>query len=146
MTRSDMRPRPFGATKNDNNDNFFARLIKNQRFLAFIGLVLLVLISFPLLKTYSQKRLIEEEMVQIKEDIARYEMETAQLQEMIEYLGSEASLEAQARMNLNLKKPGETVVVIERDDIQGNQIENKDKEIESSNLKKWKDYFLNPKS
>ena len=146
MTRPDMRPRPFGATKNENNDNFFARLIKNQRFLAFIGLVLLVLIFFPLLKTYSQKRLIEEEMVQIKEDIARYEVETEQLQEMIEYLGSEASLEAQARMNLNLKKPGETVVVIERDDLQNIQIENRDKEVEASNLKKWKDYFFNPKS
>jgi len=146
MTRPDMRPRPFGATKNENNDNFFARLIKNQRFLAFIGLVLLVLIFFPLLKTYSQKRLIEDEMLQIKEDIARYEVETEQLQEMIEYLGSEASLEAQARMNLNLKKPGETVVVIERDDLQNIQIENRDKEVEASNLKKWKDYFFNPKS
>jgi len=141
-----MRQRPFGATKNENNDNFFARLIKNQRFLAFIGLVLLVLIFFPLLKTYSQKRLIEDEMSQIKEDIARYEVETEQLQEMIEYLGSEASLEAQARMNLNLKKPGETVVVIERDDMQNILIENRDKEVEVSNLKKWKDYFFNPKS
>lgn len=146
MTKSDMRQRPFGATKNENNDNFFARLIKNQRFLAFIGLVLLVLIFFPLLKTYSQKRLIEDEMSQIKEDIARYEVETEQLQEMIEYLGSEASLEAQARMNLNLKKPGETVVVIERDDMQNILIENRDKEVEVSNLKKWKDYFFNPKS
>src|SRR5680860_1624449 len=146
MARLKKHSRSFDASKNENNVNFFARLMKNQRFLAFMGLVLLVLISFPVLKTYSQKRLIEEEMTQMKDNIAHYEMETEKLQEMIEYLGSEASLEKQARMNLNLKKPGETVVVIERDDMQNDKMEGDSQEVEVSNLKKWKDYFFNPKS
>lgn len=146
MARNNRRPRSYGASQIEDEGNFFSRLLKNQRFLAFVGLVVLVLIVFPLLKTYSQKRLIEEEMAQIKADIARYEQETAQFQEMIEYLGSEQSLEAQARMNLNLKKPGETVVVIKREDEVESKKLNEKEEAQMSNLKKWKEYFFSPQS
>jgi cell division protein FtsB len=147
MARSNKQPRSFTADKAGNNHNFFYRLLRNQRFLAFIGLVFLILISFPLIKAYSQKRLIEEEMAQIQKDIDKYEQETIRLQEMIEYLGSEQSLEAQARLNLNLKKPEETVVVIERD-IQkaDSDYSNKKEENKKSNLKKWRDYFFPPQS
>lgn len=142
MVRKNRRPHNYGASQTEDGENFFSRLFKNQRFLAFVGLVLLVLIAFPLLKTYSQKRLIEEEMAQIKADIARYEQETAQFQDMIEYLGSEQSLEAQARMNLNLKKPGETVVVIERESETLNDKTTQEESDQDSNLKKWKKYFF----
>ena len=62
---------------------------------------------------------------------------------MIDNLNSDQSLEEEARLNLNLKKSGEQVVVI-------NDVENK--LITSSivapaknknNLAKWRDYFFN---
>lgn len=146
MSRQNNRPRSFNSGSDNNNDNFFYRLFRNQRFLAFIGLVLLVLISFPLFRTYTQKRMIEEEIAQMNADIETYEQETEKLQKMIEYLGSEESLEAQARLNLNLKKPGETVVVIEREGEDFESLEKEDDELNVSNFKKWKEYFLSSNS
>lgn len=146
MNRFKQAPRSFHGERHEKTGNFFSRLFKSQRFLAFIGLALLVFISFPLIRTYSQNKIIENEMATIKANISQYEKETAELQEMIEYLGSKESLEAQARLNLNLKKPNETVVVIEREE--SNFLEEKSTEDKDarSNLQKWRDYFFNPKS
>ena len=62
---------------------------------------------------------------------------------MIDYLNSDQSLEEEARLNLNLKKSGEQVIVI-------NDIENKATTTSSivpsknkNNLAKWRDYFFN---
>ncbi|MDI3496544.1 MAG: Septum formation initiator [Patescibacteria group bacterium] len=135
-------PRSFNGERNENKRGFFSRLFSNQRFLAFLGLVLIILISFPLIRTYSQKKMVEEEMAELKADIAKYEQETAKLQEMITYLGSKESLEAQARLNLNLKKPNETVVVIDRGESELVVEKEKKEPDERSNLQKWWDYFF----
>lgn len=144
MSRKTRRPRSFVVDKSDRHENFLTRLMSDQRFLAFLGLALIILVAFPLFKTYSQKRAIEEEMAQIKAEIAQYEEETSSLQEMIEYLGSRESLEAQARLNLNLKKPGERVVAIERSNVSELVDDTNEVEDDFSNLKKWRDYFLKP--
>lgn len=135
-------PRSFNGERNENNKSFFNRLFSNQRFLAFLGLVLIILISFPLIRTYSEKKMVETEMAELKANIAKYEQETEKLQEMINYLGSKESLEAQARLNLNLKKPDEIVVVIDRGEDEL-PTEKGEKVIdERSNLRKWRDYFF----
>lgn len=144
MSRNKRRPRSFVVGQSESDENFFSCLLRDQRFLALLGLALIILVAFPLFKTYSQKKMIESEMAQIKADIARYEEETSNLQEAIEYLGSRDSLEAQARLNLNLKKPGETVVVIERMNFTDVSEDLEDEEDNISNLKKWFDYFLKP--
>lgn len=144
MSRNKRRPRSFVVGQSESDDNFFSGLLRDQRFLALLGLVLIVLVVFPLFKTYSQKKMIESEMAQIKADIARYEEETSNLQEMIEYLGSKESLEAQARVNLNLKKPGEIVVAIERANVTDVLNSLEDEEDDTPNLRKWFDYFLKP--
>jgi hypothetical protein len=62
---------------------------------------------------------------------------------MIKYLNSEQSVEAQARLNLNLKKPGETVVVIEKEENKLSQEEvNSKHQAPESNLLKWWQYFF----
>ena len=89
------------------------RFFSSQRFLALIGLVFLVIILFPLARTYSQRRLVEREIEEVKKQIADYESQNKQLTELAAYLQSEQSLEEQARLNLNMKKPGEAVIVID---------------------------------
>jgi len=143
MVKSKIRPRSFNAGHPVHDHSFIYRLVTSQRFLAIVGLVLLVSISLPLARTYSQKKIIEQEVAEMQEAIKRYERETAELQEMIQYLDSEQSLESQARLNLNLKKPGETVVVIEREEVRSS-LERFGLEVveEKSNLKKWREYFF----
>ncbi len=139
-----MQPRSFSAGHSENKQRFFYRLVINQRFLAVIGLFLLLIIAIPLAKTYSQKKIVEQELADLQAGIIQFEQENSELQEMIKYLESDQSLESQARLNLNLKKPEESVVVIERledveNELSGNQDAGQDRR---SNYKKWQEYFL----
>lgn len=143
MVRPKIKPRSFAVGQNLKEENFFYRLIVNQRFLAMIGLIILVLISLPLAKNYSQKKIIEQELAELQASIKQFESETIELQEMLKYLESEQSLESQARLNLNLKRPGETVVVIEKDE--NNRVSDRlaaSQEVEKNNFQKWKEYFF----
>ena len=144
MARPQIQPRSFSAGHPENRKRFFYRLVTSQRFLAIIGLSLLLIIAIPLAKTYSQKKLVEKELADLQAGIAQFEQENGELQEMIKYLESDQSLESQARLNLNLKKPEESVVVIERlkdtdSQLNGNKVINQDGR---SNFKKWRQYFF----
>ena len=83
-------------------------------------------------------------MADIKAEIEQFDKEEiGNLEEMIKYLNSEQSVEAQARLNLNLKKPGETVVVIEKEENKLSQEEvNLKHQAPESNLLKWWQYFF----
>lgn len=140
--RSKMSSRP--AYNFDNKEPILIRILKNQKFLALLALVLLVALVFPILKTYNQRRAVDEEMNQIRAQIAAYEQDTKQLLEMVEYLSSPESAEGLARVNQNMKKPGETVVLIERESYNRDAVAVAEDVTEVSNLQKWLDYFLKP--
>ena len=108
-----IHPRVLNAGQLSRPDNFFYRLFSNQRFLAIIGLIFLLLIIFPLARTYTQRRLVEAEIDGVKKEINDFQSTNQEMRDMITYLQSDQSLESQARLNLNLKKPGEKVIVIE---------------------------------
>lgn len=128
----------------DNKEAILIRILKNQKFLALLALVLLIALVFPILKTYNQRRTVDEEMNQIRAQIAAYEQDTKQLLEMVEYLSSPESAEGLARVNQNMKKPGETVVLIERESYNRDAVAVAEDVAEVSNLQKWLDYFLKP--
>jgi cell division protein FtsL len=138
-----IHPRVLSAGQIQKPDNFFYRLFSSQRFLAIIGLVFILLIVFPLARIYTQKRLVENEINDVQKQIKDFESTNQDLQQMITYLQSDQSLEEQARLNLNLKKPGEQVVVIEtpKDSTTTDDI-NKTTASES-NFTKWWHYFFN---
>lgn len=141
MTKRPLRPRLIGGEANPNAHNFFYRLVVNQRFLAIIGLVFLLIILFPLAQTYSQRLLVEKQISDVQNQINDYETQNQQLQSLLTYLQSDQSLEQQARLNLNLKKPGEEVVVVENG--QPNPEAGPASSAGSvSNLAKWWAYFF----
>lgn len=130
-----------GQLKKPNS--FVYRLVSNQRFLAIIGLVFLLIIIIPLAKTYSQRRLIEREIEEVKKEIVEFENQNQELKEIIAYLESDQSLEEQARLSLNMKKPGEQVIVIEDKDNELKREIKIDFDEDKSNFRKWWDYFFN---
>jgi len=142
MTRHKLRPRVLNTGQQSQSNNYFYRLVTSQRFLAIVGLSFLVLILFPLAKTYSQRKLVEQEINEVKKEISDFESKNQELKEMINYLQSDQSLEEQARLNLNLKKPGETVVIINEKKIAAGTVSASDETNDSSNLKKWWYYFF----
>lgn len=113
MANYKIQPRVLSAGDLPRPNNFFYRLFSSQRFLAILSLTFLIVLLFPLAKTYTQKKLMEKEISDIQEEIAVYQKTNQELKEMISYLESDQSLEEQARLNLNLKKPGEQVIVID---------------------------------
>jgi len=118
-------------------------LLTGQRFLTIVGLTFLIIIIFPLAQTYSQRRLIEKEIQDVQGQINNYEIQNKQLQDLITYLQSDQSLEAQARLNLNMKKPGEGVIVVENKKTNAVQVELDSDNKLDSNLIKWWRYFFN---
>lgn len=137
-----MHPRVLSAGQIPKPNNFFYRLFSSQRFLAIVGLVFLLLITFPLARTYTQKRLVEKEIEGVKKEISDFESTNQELKDMIAYLESDQSLEEQARLNLNLKKPDEKVIVIETVKSSSTESEiNKTTTLED-NFTKWWRYFF----
>jgi cell division protein FtsB len=137
-----IHPRILSAGQLPRPDNFFYRLFSSQRFLAIIGLVFLLLIVFPLAKTYTQRRVVEQEINGVKKEISDFESSNQEMRNMITYLQSDQSLEEQARLNLNLKKPGEKVIVIEEAKTSTSTIDINKNTTPGSNLTKWWHYFF----
>ena len=96
----------------------------------------------PLAKSYSRKRLVEQEIADIQREISDFEAKNKELQEMIIYLQSDQSLEEQARLNMGLKLPGETVAVIQ-DGPKNVSATTTEKNIFLPNWQKWWQYFIN---
>ncbi|PKM88920.1 hypothetical protein CVU83_00935 [Candidatus Falkowbacteria bacterium HGW-Falkowbacteria-2] len=120
--------------------SFVARLLGDKRVFAIIALIFLLLILVPLAKSYSRKRLIEKEIEGIQQEIASFEAKNSDLKEMIDYLQSDQSLEEQARLNMGLKRPGETVAVI-ADSVVGVQVAETKEVVNPPNWQKWWRYF-----
>jgi cell division protein FtsB len=142
MVKNKIKPRPLNTGVDSGPPNFIYRLVSSQRFLAIIGLVFLVVIIFPLARTYSQRRLIEKEITDVKNQISDFENQNQELKDLITYLQSDQSLEEQARLNLNLKKPGEGVIMIEDKNIKMNKVEAAPTSSNMNNFTKWWLYFL----
>lgn len=142
MQRHKIHPRVLSAGELPRPNNFFYRLFSSQRFLAIVGLVFLLLIILPLAKTYTQRRLVEQEIEGVQREISEFESSNKELKEMITYLESDQSLEEQARLNLNLKKPGEKVIVIDYSKNATNTEDINKTTAPGNNFEKWWDYFF----
>lgn len=142
MQRHKIHPRVLSTGELPRPNNFFYRLFSSQRFLAIVGLVFLLLIVFPLAKTYTQRRLVEQEIEDVQKEIREFESSNKELKEMITYLESDQSLEEQARLNLNLKKPGEKVIVIDSSKIVSSTEDINKTTVSGNNFDKWWSYFF----
>lgn len=92
--------------------SLISRIIFNPKFLTFLGLVVIILISFPIAKNVSQRYKVDKEISELKSEIGSIESKNTNLRKLIDYLGSEQYAEEQARLNFGLKKPGEEAAVI----------------------------------
>lgn len=142
MPRHKIHPRVLNSGELSKPNNFFYRLFSSQRFLAIVGLVFLLIITLPLAKTYTQRRLVEKEIEDVKKEISEFESANKELKEMITYLESDQSLEEQARLNLNLKRPGERVIVIDNSKNETSTDDINKTTISENNFEKWWRYFF----
>ena len=121
-------------------------ILYSQKFLATLGLVIIILISFPLIKNIRKHYEVDKEIKNLEQEINNFKSKNVQLENLITYLESYQFVEEQGRLNLDLKKKGEKVVVIKEEDQTSKEVIEKKENEElnnSSNLYKWWSYFFN---
>lgn len=130
--------------------NIFKRILYNPKFLAFIGLSIIILISFPLSKNISKKYKIDQEIKELEREISDIEYKNNDFKKLIAYLESDQFVEEQARLNLGLKKHGEEAVIIkEKNETINFEISELIKgkadseSLNYSNPRRWRNYFFN---
>ena len=113
--------------------------------LTIVLVLMLTSISVPMFKRSSSKSAVDKEVRALQEEKAKAESKNSQLKQMVEYLETDSFLEEQARLNLNLKKEGETVVIVETPPTNTtSSTDNNSAKAKTgpSNLSKWVDYFF----
>jgi cell division protein FtsB len=108
--------------------NILSRIISNSKFLTFVGLAVIILMSFPIARNISQRHRVDEEIRDLQKEIVMIENKNTELRKLIDYLDSDQYVEEQARLNFGLKKQGEDVIVI---DIDGNVNKPNSQDLES---------------
>ncbi len=117
---------------------FGSRLFLISAFICFM------LITFGYGRAYYQDYKVKEEIQALQNDVKKLEHKKLESMEILKYVTSDAFVEEKARTELNMKKPGENVVVIK------NQVEVENKgekgDVENrvlNNPTKWWYYFTN---
>ena len=130
------------ADRRQSNQPFWQRFLMSQRFLAIVFLLILIAIAFPLVRSVSQRKMIEQEIADMKKDNEDYANKSQELKGMINYLQSDISLEEQARLNLGLKKPNEVVVVVNHPKAVSISSSTEEEDSRVTNWRRWLHYFF----
>lgn len=126
--------------RQENNKKTKFAFIFKAKFLSLVILIFIFLAFFPLAKNFSQKRLVDQEIDNIKQEITDFQLKNQELIDMLAYLESDSGQQEIVRVNLGMKSPGEEVLVIKNLEFEENLVE---REIDDrSNWQKWLDYFF----
>lgn len=93
-------------------NSLIKKFLSNQSILTILGLIIVVLISFPLAKNVSKQYKINKEIDLLKGEINNLSNKNSQLKTWINFIESDQFIDEKARLDLNYKKQGENVVVI----------------------------------
>ena len=130
-----------------NKKNIFKKIFFSQGFLSLVGLIIIISISFPFAKNAIKQYKINQEINNLKKDIAGLQDKNSDLKKVFANLNSDQFAEEQARLNFNLKKSGEELVVIKNSEGLNSTSsaagDNQKKVAEQlSNPQKWFNYFF----
>ena len=128
----------------DYQKNFFKRLFSSRVFLFFVGLTLIWL-GVNLGRESYRKYQLTKELDSLRQEIETLQQSNDELASLIEFYQQQSYLEKEARLKLNLKQPGEKVVIVpEAEAPDSNEEEPKEEkeEAKESNWWKWWEYFF----
>ena len=122
-----------------------------SRAVLFLLLLAFVWLSLVLVKAFYKKRQLDQEIGSLKGEIDKMDKKGQELNQLLGYFNSQSYLEKEAKDKLNLKKEGESVVMVQ--DTSGGAAlgENNDGSsveatisapVEENNLVKWWRFFF----
>jgi cell division protein DivIC len=86
---------------------------KSGKWVAVIGIVVLVGLGVALSREVTRKARIQNEVAALEADIYSLERRNEELNGLIDYFQSDAFAEREAREKLNVQKPGEKVIEVQ---------------------------------
>ncbi len=120
-----------------------SRFFASRLFLVATTVVLLIT-SLSFARAYYRNYQVQQEIRQLKNEVSELEGKTLESMDILEYVKSDSFVEETARIDQNMKKPGERVIVIkEVSDVQYGNAENPQQEDRGffTNPVKWWYYF-----
>lgn len=114
-----------------------------SRWFLLTALAAVVLVAVGYARAYYQDYQVRQEIENLKEQVQKLEKKKLESMEILKYVTSDSFVEEKARTELNLKKPGENVLVVkstlEENFVQRGEPVEKD---HLSNPMKWWYYFI----
>lgn len=87
------------------------RLFTSRLFL-FVLFAIIIVIGISYARAYYQDYKVKEEIKTLEGEVRQLEKKKFQSMELLKYVTSDNFIEEKARTELNLKKPGENVIII----------------------------------
>ncbi len=116
-----------------------------SRLFLFIAIPLVLLIAIGYVRSYYSGYKINQEIAALESEIKSLESKKIESMEILKYVMSDDFVEEKARTELNMKKPGEQVLIVknqlEYDDNRMSQKEKSTARQRISNPLKWWYYF-----
>ena len=94
---------------------YLSRFFRGQALLTVIGLVLLAFVTVPIVENVVKNYRANEEIKKLQNDVKTLEAKNFKFDELAREMQSDKYVEEQARLNMDLKKPGEQVAVVLND-------------------------------
>lgn len=95
-----------------SQDGVFKRFFGSRLFL-IIAIIILALVALSYARAYYQDFKIRQQITALQAEVKQLEKKKLESMEILEYVTSDAFVEEKARTELNMKKPGERVIVID---------------------------------
>lgn len=121
------------------NKSFWSAVYNSNIFIAIL-LVVLVLSILKVGKELARRHQINKEIQYLNQQLEDAKLNKGKLDNLISYLQTDQYVEEQARLQLNLSKPGEKRIDLSQSEKSANQIVNSNNDL--SNWQKWFSYFF----
>lgn len=95
----------------ERRNNFFSKLF-HSRWLILLCLLILVFFSVNLFREVINRQDLRKEISKLQQEISDLEGNNQEMSNLIGYFESLDFVEKEARTKLNLKKPGEKVIIV----------------------------------
>ncbi len=132
------------------NEKSFLKRFFGSRWFLVTAFAVAVLVAFGYARAYYQDYKIRQEIDSLQEQVKKLEHKKLESMDILKYVTSDAFVEEKARTELNLKKPGENVLIIKNQAESVGAEETAQKSpVEKTllnNTMKWWYYFLNRQS
>lgn len=94
----------------------------SSRLFLIVLLVCTLLIAISYARAYYQDYAVRQEIARLQQEVGNLEHKKLESFELLKYVSSDAYVEEKARVEFDLKKPGEQVLVIEGDTMQASDV------------------------